>query len=316
MATGKPTLTAAQRAADALAEAGVGRVLLVGSVARGEQEEDSDIDLVAIYDDLDYEERWARRSDLVRRARQASGCVIDLLVTDAAEWAVRTTKVPCSTEAALRPGAIELVQSASHGEIDWNKEIGLPASPTHELSMRYTDMCNAVTRLAEALRVGADERDDIDMLNHARFQRSEDLRFGMGCAHAHLVLESGSKALIICTVGQPPPRVHDIAQLVGLLPANEQAVWQRLTAGADIDLHLWREGSSYVLDRPIPGFDEPYMRIIARVAADIAAHVTDTCEAAGVDAPLIQQGRDECRRLRDALGSEIRIEDDHPIRHT
>ena len=68
MTTGKPTLTAAQRAADALAEAGVGRVLLVGSVARGEQEQDSDIDLVAIYDDLDYEERWARRSDLVDRA--------------------------------------------------------------------------------------------------------------------------------------------------------------------------------------------------------------------------------------------------------
>ena len=46
----------ARRAADELIAAGAGRVLLFGSLARGEQRGASDIDLVAVYDDLDYAE--------------------------------------------------------------------------------------------------------------------------------------------------------------------------------------------------------------------------------------------------------------------
>ena len=53
-----PDMAAARRAADELVSAGVGRVLLYGSVARGDCRETSDVDLVAIYDDL---ERWNRR---------------------------------------------------------------------------------------------------------------------------------------------------------------------------------------------------------------------------------------------------------------
>lgn len=46
-----PSEVAARRAADALVAAGAGRVLLFGSVARGDQGVHSDIDLVAIFDD-------------------------------------------------------------------------------------------------------------------------------------------------------------------------------------------------------------------------------------------------------------------------
>ena len=57
-----PDLAAARRAADELVRAGAGRALLFGSVARGEAGHRSDIDLVAIYDDLgDYSDRSRRR---------------------------------------------------------------------------------------------------------------------------------------------------------------------------------------------------------------------------------------------------------------
>ncbi|WP_420622044.1 hypothetical protein [Candidatus Poriferisodalis sp.] len=69
-----PDLVAAQRAAGAILDAGVGTVLLYGSLAQGEAINVGDIDLVAIYDDLDYDERWIRRCALKARARAAAGC--------------------------------------------------------------------------------------------------------------------------------------------------------------------------------------------------------------------------------------------------
>lgn len=310
-----PTRADAQRAAEALGEAGVGRVLLVGSVARGEQTPDSDIDLIAIYDDLNYEDRWIRRSELARCARKAAGSPVDLLVTDAPEWKVRTTKVPCSVEAALHQKAVQLYDSGVHTDIDWGKEIGLPNNPTGEIEARHTDMVNAIARLAESMRISADEEADIREGNRERFRRSENRRFAMGCAHAHLVLENGAKALIICTTGTTPPHWHDVEQLAAQLPAAEQAEWRRRGGGADPDLHLWRQGASYSADQPIESFDERYLATVGAAAANIAEHVVDTCEAGNIDPALIREGRDELERLRAALGSKIRIEADHPIRH-
>ena len=53
-----PTLFEAQEAAQLLIDEGVSRVLLFGSLSRGVADDDSDIDLVALYDDLgDYSTR-------------------------------------------------------------------------------------------------------------------------------------------------------------------------------------------------------------------------------------------------------------------
>lgn len=52
-----PSVGDAERAAEALAAAGVCEVWLHGSVARGAAGPGSDIDLVAIYPDLDYRQR-------------------------------------------------------------------------------------------------------------------------------------------------------------------------------------------------------------------------------------------------------------------
>ena len=135
-----PDLAAARRAADELVRAGAGRVLLFGSVARGEAGRRSDIDLVAIYDDLgDYSTRNKRRCALEAKARAVTGCSVDVMVTDAPEWAVRTTKVPCSMEARVAGYAVELADAGRRTAIDWDKEIGLPASPAGELESRFTE---------------------------------------------------------------------------------------------------------------------------------------------------------------------------------
>ena len=72
--SGVPTVADARRAAEVPADAGAGRVLLYGSVASGEQTPDSDIDLVAVFDDLgDYADRWRRKGTLAEAARKACG---------------------------------------------------------------------------------------------------------------------------------------------------------------------------------------------------------------------------------------------------
>ncbi len=316
MAARAPSLDTARLAADELAAAGVGRVLLFGSLARGD-EHARDVDLVAIYDDLgDYSERWNRRCELVRRAEAAAGCSVDLLVTDAPEWAVRTERVPCSLEAHIDTYALLLADSDAHVDIHWDKEIGLPDNATAEVQARHRDTTVAVSRLTDALRVGDNELDAIGDGDTEAFVSAEEWRFAGACAQAHLVVECGAKTMIALATNTAPPRSHNIDTLVDLLPTDERNLWAVLTAHIDTaEFHQWRQGGTYTADLPIDGFDEDYLATVATVALNVAAHVTRHCAAAGIDATQVHLSTRSERRLRTALEGPLRVETDHPIRH-
>ena len=96
-----PTLDDARRAAQALVDAGVGEVWLYGSVARGESEPGSDIDLVAVLDDLEYRRRLSTKRDLQEVARAACGRWVEVLVTDRAEWRIQREQVSASFISAI-----------------------------------------------------------------------------------------------------------------------------------------------------------------------------------------------------------------------
>ena len=91
----------ADRAAEVLVATGVSKVLLFSLVARGEATEDSDIDLVAIYDDLDYADRFARKLELSRLVEAEIGYPADVIVRDRPEWRIRTERVPTSFESRV-----------------------------------------------------------------------------------------------------------------------------------------------------------------------------------------------------------------------
>ena len=97
-----PTLEDARRAAQALVDVGVGEVWLYGSVARGESEPGSDIDLVAVLDDLDYRRRVRVKGELQEVARSACGRRVEVLVTDRVEWRIQREQVPASFVRACR----------------------------------------------------------------------------------------------------------------------------------------------------------------------------------------------------------------------
>ena len=120
-------------------------MLLFGSLARGRQAPESDIDLVAIFDDLDYPTRWARKSELQRLAGEAAGCDVDVRVTDWPEWAVRSKVVTTSFESRIARDAVVLWSGEPRG-VNWDKEIGLPTTNEEEAAASLTNACEAVRR--------------------------------------------------------------------------------------------------------------------------------------------------------------------------
>ena len=117
-----PTLAEAERAAKVVADAGAGRVLLFGSVATGDAHRHSDIDLMVIYDDLDYAVRQDLTMELERLAGSEVGCSVDVHLTDRPEWRMRTEQVVTSFESRVKCHALVMVDEPA-GQVDWGKEI-------------------------------------------------------------------------------------------------------------------------------------------------------------------------------------------------
>lgn len=304
---GAPTIADARRAADEILVAGAGTVLLFGSLARGEATPDSDIDLVAIFDDLgDYSTRSKHRCALEAKARAATGRPVDVIVTDAPEWAVRTTKVPCSVEARIAGDAVELADAGHHAGIDWDKEIGLPADPTAELASRFEEMYDAAGRLEIHLRPTVAEADAVDA-DHRRHQ--EGRRFASAMAEVLLIVESAAKATYVIFLGAAPPKKHNIVGLLADQPETVRHAFHTL-AGNALDLaslHEWRK-SNYVADRPqLP--DENQLREQCRAALSIGAIVADECRRQGISERDLDLWDHHCERVSAVLDEPIRLPD-------
>ena len=310
MVTVAPTMDDARRAAEELIAAGAGRVLLFGSLARGEQRGASDIDLVAVYDDLDYAGRARRRCALERRARSASGFDVDVIVTDLPEWTVRSERVPASVEARIAAEAICLADSDRHCSIDWVKEVGLPDTPTAELEACYTDMSNALHRLTRWLPPTDEEQEaardgDVETLG-----ADEAVRFAAACAEVHMAVECAAKLTHVVHADSAPPHTHVIAGLLARerVPAAVVDVFERL-AGAEVDLadlHLWRQGGAYTADQPRPAFDEHYLRTHAQASARIVRFAAEQADSAGLEGGIVALLRRRLERCETIAAQPLR----------
>ena len=300
----------AQRAADALVAAGVGRVLLFGSVARGEGCAHSDIDLVAIYNDLgDYSERRRLRCDLERRAGDAAGRSVDVMVTDAPEWAVRTTKVPCSVEARIARYAVELTGGGHRRRIDWGKKIGLPASPVAELHCRFAEMTNAVAALTDWLAPTARETAATADGDRDGLGFHEDRRWMRAMGEVHMVIECAAKVAHVATLGIAAPYDHRIDVLIASQPAAVHDAFRGAARDNGIDLgelHVWRSAAAYSADLPEERFNEAALRAHAAAALHIAAHAADHCRSHDLPETALGRHIREIAALQTALDRPLR----------
>ncbi len=304
-----PSLADACRAADELVRAGVGTVLLFGSVARGEATDCSDIDLVAIFDDLgDYGHRHDVQVELQRRARDAAGWPADVFVTDAPEWAVRTHRVPCSFEAGIAATAIRLADSGVHDRIDWGKEIGMPADVEAELTRRFRDLAGAVLETTERLYPGVRERAAAEAGEAVRHKTMELERFSKVCDAVHKVFEASAKITWAITSKKPAQRTHRID-----VPLETQPEWVGEAfdaAAADVSLakfFVWHQAALYSEMMPIHEFDETYLWDHVSAAIRIAAFASEQGRHRNIDIELMDEldrRREECVL---ALNGSIRV---------
>lgn len=244
--TAVPCRADAERAAAVLADAGVSRVVLFGSVARGDATERSDIDLAAIYDDLDYRTRSERVEELSSLASAAAGHPVEVFVTDRPEWKVRTEQVCTSFESRAAREGVVLVDRDT-GEVNWSKEMVM-ASNDYEVALtRLHETLRGLMSLCERLSPGREEHSQRRKGNEDVTFLLSAVRFGRVCAHVQYTVETALKALIHLNADRETLAWgHDINKLCAELPDTHlQAVRSRLSEPMADEITRWHMRSRY-----------------------------------------------------------------------
>ncbi len=289
-----PTMADAERAAAAVLEGGAACVMLFGSVAREQQTEDSDIDLVAVFDDLgDYQERWKIQGQLQHLAQEATGHRVDVHVTDWPEWVHRSLRMQTTFESGVKFDALVLAGSQTPGpRTNWNKEIELPSTHHEEAvqSLLHTDL--SLTLLVMAYRSEPSDEPptpspEINPQDPAR------KRFAGICSQAHAVTESALTALIHCQNQERPMLTHQLHQLLALVKEpSHSRIEDALRRIIDLEgserpnepYINWRVHGTYVTYRTIP--------LNAPITDD---HVLAALETASIVIEEIAQATDDER---------------------
>ena len=290
-----PTRMHAETAADLLVAEGAAIVLLHGSVARDAARPGSDVDLVAVFDDIDYSERWPLRWRLEAVCEAAVGVPFDVHVTDRPEWRHRTEQVPSSYEAAVASRHHLLRERAPRpGAAKWDKPIGMPTDNTEEALNRLENMTQALYATALFGKLDDNEVRIVDgketVVPSARRVRLIGL-----CSHAAMTIETSLKAWR-AAVGAESKRVHRIADLLegaGQLPAaveNALAPLETNTLHPKIrsafnDVSCWRKDGTYLDEGPQPEPDnlERLARHLAAAAPVVAGAVLRRLRDDGAD---------------------------------
>ena len=269
-----PSRADAERAAAALARAGVGRVVLFGSVARGDATERSDIDLVAIYDDLDYRERWKRRCELKKLAERVVEFPVDVSVTDRAEWRMRTTRVRTSFEGRVARRGVVLLDRSSASGVDPHKEMVMPVSDYEEALKRLDEARAAIGDLRVRLGPNITEQGDLGMVEKSL--RVLD-RLHRGCGDAQMVIELSVKALIHLEADAGRTAWgHDIEELCSRLSEPHRSAVAALLEPVDPDeITLWHTEAVYLRTGRGLEVSAEVLAELARAACRVASYTAD-----------------------------------------
>ena len=282
-------LNEARRAAQAMAAArsDVVKVMLFGSVARGEASEASDIDLVVVIDDLgDYKDRREVRDRLAEAVRDSTPCSVDLHVTDLPEWKVRTEQVSASFEASIADDLVTLVERPVRRRPEWGKRLGRPATNLEEAGSRFSDVARQLRSLNREML--PDENELVgDALQREREWKE---RRRTACGRAADVIEAAVKT-VIALGGVSPIKTHDLAELVEQIEPPEQraqVVGLLQASPVPVDsISAWHVKSNYANDVETQWADAAnQLASLVQLAHDMAVHADRAFTAADGDPVL------------------------------
>jgi predicted nucleotidyltransferase len=271
--------------ADAIAADGlVERVLLFGSVARGEASPESDIDLaVIVADSCDCEDVRRLTGFAQRSAREATGCPVDVLVRRRSDFDYLARNVSASIEAVIAEQSLVLHQTAppdeevdasSLGEVprDNIELAGRQAeSAVHSIKGVRAEIASVSTEEAE-IAVGYEDADETRRSRYARILET-----------SHMALEQCFRAVSSAAGGKSLGSGHELDLFFDKMDdgPEKRALAVAVTRLRDSDGHLrtWRL-TSYTLS-----LDEWRDEM---TAANASAHIEATVECAQIAAASIE----------------------------
>ncbi len=264
-------------------------VLVYGSVARGCATADSDLDLVAIFDDLgDY----TSRRELTMRARDAAaaatGLSCDVRITDRPEWRIRTTQCRSSFEAHIAGHATTLTSRPPKTPIDWDKQIGKAATDEQQAADTLAKTAHSLNTILAHLCPSPYETDAPGEGDAGFAQSVRRSRLLCVCEHAQIAMEASLQALICARQAPHPENARDICGLIDAARTqldSAQAAQLEAALGplTPKQASIWRHTSTYPAT-PLPGADpNTATPEFAAQMAEAAAQLTATAIA------LIQQ---------------------------
>ena len=293
IASRPPTVEEARAAAAAIGAAhpDVARVMLFGSVARGEAVSDSDIDLVVLIDDLgDYRDRGRLAGQLADAARTAASHRVDIQLSDLVEWKTRTGHVSSSFEASLAGELISLLQREPRTEPDWGKPMSRAATNLAEATNRCRDLRDHLQQLTERLIPGRYEAAAEDSARREEYLRN---RRRFVCGHAADVIELAVKT-VITVAGISPAHRHDIGELLKQVESaslhRELSEIIRAASVSIEEMSAWHAKANYANDIEQQWADAGVqLPGMVQLAHDMAVHARGAFTAAGGSHLLCQE---------------------------
>lgn len=216
-----PTVASAFAAAKAIAETvpGVQKIGLFGSVARGEATGRSDIDLLVVFRDMNYQDR-KRLAGRCRSVARGAGHEVSVVATDAHEWRLRS-ELSTTFERAIAAELQELYasdQPAPAVRRDKEAQMDKPTSDLGEAYNRIEEVGRAYIDAVDKYVPNDEERalqqsDPDDVLTWYQYERYLGI-----VKNIDLVLEISLKALHHALGETPPPKTHRLDDLLSSLP--------------------------------------------------------------------------------------------------
>ena len=288
--TAAPSRTDAERAAALLMSAGVSKVMLFGSLARGEATDRSDIDLAAIYDDLDYTERFTRKTELAALVEAEVDHPVDLVVTDRPEWKTRSEQVPTSLESWVEADGVVLADRGA-GRVDWEKEMVMPTNGREAAARRLREVSNGLRTLNMFLKPDDAETAARESGDREEFLYLLTVRQEGACGQVQRVIESAVKALAHAAGRRRELRGHDIGRLCGeLIEPHRSRVGALVSAVGANEITRWHEDSRYTPDHAI---QEPptaeQIRTAVKIACWVALYTVEQFDESMPNTHLVRQ---------------------------
>ncbi len=247
--TQTPTIEDALIATDALAtaEAGISTVLLFGSTARGEQVSSSDIDLVVVFDDLDYKKRLAIQHALEKIAGGAADFPVHVHVTDWPEWRHRSESMDTTFERAIQSEVLPL-RERTPNEVNWSKEIGMPNTDYGEALLCLQSATMNLRTLLQNL--SHTQREKTFHLRGDASNYSQELAWRLSdiCHAAQMAIENSIKGFIHIFGEEPPVLHHKLPELAKQV--SDKDTYNKILNALELltgeNISRWRVNSTYV----------------------------------------------------------------------